>query len=145
MSCRVAIYHSTHSWLQAAESSLSQPSCAVEMFYKLIILLSGSSTVLLCSLHATSHLGYTHISPAYNRAWSTTFVIWCFRSASSRTSTGEAHMEHFAKIPKSSPLWLYLKCKAKIKADTYNDCSGIVIGIKVFPRPCSLHTCWVGV
>lgn len=43
-------------------SSLSWPSCAGEMFYKLLILLSGSSTALLCSLHATPHLRYTHIT-----------------------------------------------------------------------------------
>ncbi len=64
-------------WLQTTEgSSGSRPSCVGAMFYKLIILLSGSSTVLLCSLHATLHLRYTHISPVYNRARSSTFVIW---------------------------------------------------------------------
>lgn len=63
-----------------------------EMFYKLIILLSGSSTALLCSLHATLHLRYTHTPPVCKRARSSTPVIWwcCAfsdRSASSRRVT----------------------------------------------------------
>lgn len=32
----------------------------LEMFYKLLILLSGLSCVLFCSLHATPHLRHTH-------------------------------------------------------------------------------------
>lgn len=84
MSSRVAIYHSTHSVSDCRlQWALLDSSCAGSMFYKLIILLSGSSSVLLCSLHATLHLRYTHVD---NCARSSTFLIWSCRAFSLPTA-----------------------------------------------------------
>jgi len=104
--CRVAIYHSTHSApdCRGAEvSSRYQPSCVGEMFYKLIILLSGSSAVLLCSGHATLHLRYTLSSPVHNRARSSTFVIWChcaFSLPAAAPSTGDTQVPIWTNLTK---------------------------------------------
>lgn len=110
-------------WLQAAEvSSWYWSSRVGEMFYKLIILLSGSSAVLLCSCHATIHLRYKLSSPVHNHARSSTFVIWC-RCAFSLPAAGSS-----AGDPQVPNIKTYFctyhtlsKWKSKINEDTHVD------------------------
>lgn len=89
---RINVFMHSHS-ADCRATSLAQ-MCIEVMFYKLIMLLSGSSSVLLCSLHATLQLGYPHTSPVCKGAYSSTPLIWwgCAfpdTSASSRRHTGE--------------------------------------------------------
>ena len=96
-------------WLQAAEGSpWSRPSCVGKMFYKLIILLCGSSHVLLCSLHATLHLRYTHSSPVYKRACSSTPLIW-FCCAFSDSPASSRHVTD-TQVVRNLGMWVAAYC-----------------------------------
>ena len=131
MSSRVASCNITHSAADCRPHKAPHdpgPSCISEMFYKLIILLSGSSTVLLCSLHATLHHRYTHSSPVNNRACSSTFVIWwcCDSSLPAAGLSLETHrwwgiLVRECLLTMLQPIWAHLTIDTKVNSYTCTD------------------------